>query len=354
LKVVCISIVPSPYQRDLFKSLSSKIDLSVFYLESESPDSPWPKKHLESYESILPGMYWSYRGMRFLINWRIPDITGADLVILNGYMGIVFQWLLMFKSKSYKFIFWGEMLSDQRQGFKGKIQQWFSNRLKNCVAIVAIGTRAKAKYQSRFTSIPIFNIPYCCSLQSFQNLPLKKGGQQLNLLFCGQMIYRKGLDILLKAFELLATEYNVALHLVGREAELNEMMSRLTPASKKKIFYHGFRAPEDLSVFFNKADIFILPSRYDGWGVVVNQALGAGLPIVCSDQVGAGLDLIEEGKNGYLFKSEDVEDLYSKLKIFVDNVELIPLMSQRAREKSFEITPEKGAERWVQVLNQLT
>lgn len=353
MKVVCISIVPSPYQRDLFKSLSEKADITVFYLEAESPDSPWPKKPLESFESILPGTYLSFRGMRFFINWKIPDLKDADFVILNGYMGTLFQWLL--RVKSNKFIFWGEQLSDQPPGLKGKIHHWLSNVLKNCVAIVAIGTRAKAKYESRFTNVPVFNIPYYCSLESFQKLPLKMKGQQLNLLFCGQMIYRKGLDVLLKAFGLLSNQYNVVLHLVGREADLSEMMSTILDAeSRRKVIYHGFQAPEKLPEFFNRADVFILPSRYDGWGVVINQALGAGLPIICSDQVGAGLDLIDEGKNGYRFRSGDAEDLYSKLKFFLDNPELISSMSKCSREKSLEMTPEKGSEKWLQVFNKMS
>jgi len=353
LRVICISIVPSPYQRDLFLALSSVVDLKVFYLEAESPDSPWPKKPLESYETILPGFYLSLRGMRFLINWKLPELKDADFVILNGYMSIVFQWLLRFKSKSSRFIFWGEPLSDQPSGMKGNAHKWLSSVLKNCVAIVGIGTRAQTKYRTRFTGIPVFNIPYCCSVESFHNLPLRKNNQQLNLLFCGQMIYRKGLDILLKAFELLTPQGDVALHLVGREAELNEMMLILSPESRRKVIYHGFQSPEKLPEFFDKADVFILPSRYDGWGVVVNQALGAGLPIICSDQVGAGLDLVEEGKNGYLFRSGNVEELYSKIKYFLDCPDLIASMSACAREKSAEITPEKGSEMWLKVLNQV-
>jgi len=243
-------------------------------------------------------------------------------------------------------------MSDQSQSFKGKIHRWLSNALKNCVAIAAIGERARLDYQSRFSTIPVFNIPYFCDLEQFQNLPLKENFQPLNILFCGQMIYRKGLDVLLKAFEQLANEHNVILHLVGREAELNEMIRNLSAVSKLKIIYHGFQAPEKLPEFFSKANIFILPSRYDGWGVVVNQALGAGLSVICSDQVGAGLDLIEEGKNGYRFRSGNVEDLCNKLKIFLAHPELTASMGCYSREKSFEITPKKGAEKWIQVINQ--
>lgn len=352
MKVFIISIVPSPYQRDLFKALSHKVDLSVFYLEPESPDSPWPRKSLADYESILPGTYFSFRGMRFLMNWRIPDLKGADFVILNGYVGFVFQWLLRNRPTSYKYFFWGERMSGQTKSIKGKVQQWLTGPLKNCSAIVGIGSKAATEYRTRFPSLAVFNIPYYCDLAPFQQLPLKKELKTINLLFCGQMIYRKGLDVLFKAFDLLSGQYDVALHLVGREAELNDWLALASDESKRRIIYHGFQAPEKLPEFFSEAHVFILPSRYDGWGVVVNQALGAGLPVICSDQVGAGLDLIEEGRNGFRFQSGNPEDLYYKVKNLLDNPRLIDAMAQCSRKKSFELTPEKGAAKWVNLLEQ--
>ena len=61
---------------------------------------------------------------------------------------------------------------------------------------------------------------------------------------------------------------------------------------------------------FAQADVFVLPSRYDGWGVVVNQALAAGLPIITSDEVGAGFDLVEPGSNGFRVRAGEVDDLH--------------------------------------------
>jgi hypothetical protein len=63
-RVGIISVVPSPYQRDLFAALASRseIDLSVYYMEAASPDSPWPERPLATYEQILPGFWFPFRG----------------------------------------------------------------------------------------------------------------------------------------------------------------------------------------------------------------------------------------------------------------------------------------------------
>ena len=120
--------------------------------------------------------------------------------------------------------------------------------------------------------------------------------ERITFLFCGQMIARKGVDVLLAAFRQL--DSRAELLLVGREAELPEMLASLPAEVSRRIRYAGFQAPEALPDYFSQADAFVLPSRYDGWGVVVNQALGAGLPILCSDTVGAGFDLVNRRSMG--------------------------------------------------------
>ena len=62
--------------------------------------------------------------------------------------------------------------------------------------------------------------------------------------------------------------------------------------------------------------MFVLPSRHDGWGVVVNQAIAAGLPVICSDAVGAAADLVSNGVNGYVFPSGNVEQLAEAMASF--------------------------------------
>ena len=91
------------------------------------------------------------------------------------------------------------------------------------------------------------------------------------------------------------------------------------------------------------ADVFVLPSRYDGWGVVINQALGAGLPVICSDQVGAGYDLVEEGLNGLKFRAGDEQDLAKAMQRLADQPEAIEPWGEVSREKARSWTPASSA-----------
>ena len=66
-----------------------------------------------------------------------------------------------------------------------------------------------------------------------------------------------------------------------------------------------------------RSDVFVLPSRHDGWGVVVNQALAAGLPIITTDAVGAGLDFVENGVNGICVPANNVNALFNAMETIV-------------------------------------
>ncbi|NET48525.1 MAG: glycosyltransferase family 4 protein, partial [Merismopedia sp. SIO2A8] len=209
-------------------------------------------------------------------------------------------------------------------------------------------------YCHRFPSTPTFNIPYYCDLADFQqNIP-HRPRSPITLLFCGQMIHRKGVDLLLHAFERLHQQgYGVKLLLVGREAELPQMLSDLPDDVKRDIEFAGFQAPECLPQFFHHADLFILPSRYDGWGVVVNQALGAGLPIICSDAVGAAHDLVEPGVNGDVFPAGDSTALFEALRHYIDQPDRLQQASQSSWKKSKDWTPQVGAQHWLDVFQKI-
>src|SRR5262249_16541028 len=143
------------------------------------------------------------------------------------------------------------------------------------------------------------------------------------------------------------------LLLVGGEADLPRFMQSVSPAAREKIRYEGFQAPEALPAYFGRSDVFVLPSRHDGWGVVVNQALAAGLPIISSDAVGAGLDFVENSVNGMCIPADDVESLYSAMKILAVDRGLVRQWGEKSRAKAFDLTPNAGANKWINVFERL-
>src|SRR5262249_15876903 len=144
------------------------------------------------------------------------------------------------------------------------------------------------------------------------------------------------------------------LLLVGREADLRELLATVSRAARARIWYTGFQSPDELPKYFSQSDVFVLPSRHDGWGVVINQAFRAGLPIISSDAVGAGLDLVEHGVNGLHFSSGDANGLQRAMERIAVCPGLVAEWGEASRRKSYGMTPEEGAKKWVHVFKSLS
>jgi len=253
-----------------------------------------------------------------------------------------------------RWLFWGERLH-RNSGMKQAIQLGLVAPIARASGIVGVGRAAEEDYHLRFPHLPHFSIPYHCDLSAFFAIRrLRKDREPITFFFCGQMIQRKGVDLLLLAFNrLIETGFNARLLLVGREAELPELMARVSPVARPRIHYEGFQAPERLPEYFDKSDVFILPSRHDGWGVVINQALAAGLPIITSNEVGAGLDLVENNINGMRIAANDLDALYLAMEKISLNPDIARQWGNKSRDRARDLTPEAGAEKWVRVFDSL-
>lgn len=356
-KVAFVTIVPSPYQRDLFGALAAReeVDLSVYYLEAGAPESPWPEKDLRSFERILPGFSVPFGNVRAHLNWPLPDVADADFVILSSYTSLTGQLLMRSKLPRGRWLYWGERMR-QQTGVKRTVQSQLAAPIERAAGVVAIGSVAEQDYRDRFPQLRHFCIPYHCDLDPFFAIRRNPDARSstMTFFFCGQMIERKAVDILLLAFDrLIADGMDARLLLVGREAELPKFMNLVSPATRARVQYEGFQAPEALPDYFSRADVFVLPSRHDGWGVVVNQALATGLPVITSNAVGAGLDYVKTGINGVMVTPGDADGLYDAMRNLAKNPEMARMWGVKSREMARSLTPEVGADKWVEVFKDL-
>ena len=123
-KTLFITIVPSPYQRDLFGALAARedIELSVYYMEAGSPDSPWPEKPLRPFEQIMPGFWVPFGGARGHVNWGLPDVSASHIIVLSSFTSLTGQWLMRGTLRRKRWLFWGERLH-RHSGIKELIQR---------------------------------------------------------------------------------------------------------------------------------------------------------------------------------------------------------------------------------------
>src|SRR5262249_19643441 len=156
--------------------------------------------------------------------------------------------------------------------------------------------------------------PYCCNLDSFLAIDRRQrsatASSAISILYCGQLIERKGVDVLAEAFSRVASIHqHVSLTLVGTGPLDSNLKKQLHQTIGNRIQLAGFQPVANLPRYFSNADIFVLPSRHDGWGVVVNQAIASGLPVIVSEAVGASADLVRPNVNGIIVPAGDIDRL---------------------------------------------
>lgn len=119
----------------------------------------------------------------------------------------------------------------------------------------------------------------------------------------------------------------------------------ILPTSHSKIKHFGFVQPKELGKIISETGVFVLPSRFEPWGVVVHEFAAAGFPLICSDEVGAADVFLEQNSNGFIFKSGKIEDLKSAMrKIISMSDEALCKMGDKSAQLAGSITPEIWAD----------
>ena len=156
----------------------------------------------------------------------------------------------------------------------------------------------------------------------------------------------KGIDVAINAIERINQEgVSVTLDIYGT-GDLRSL-----PVEENEFVHHKGIVPlEQMQSVIAGYDALLLPSRHDGWGAVVNEALLQGVPVIASDRVGAKC-LVEAGRAGLVFASENAEDLAQKIRILINNPALLAEFRANAAKVGEQISPEQAAKYFLEVLD---
>ena len=175
-------------------------------------------------------------------------------------------------------------------------------------------------------------VPHAVDSDSFK--PKKKKGQKcLTVLFVGIPSYTKGIDLLAAALARVRSSSLIRLRIVGVEKQHVGALRRQIRENgyDGKLDLVGFRNGDSLIQEYQSADLFVLPSRFDTYGVVAHEAACCGLPLLLSKYAGSSANLILEGKNGFVVDPYDREDFSEKISKILDNKKLRLTMGKKSR-----------------------
>lgn len=134
--------------------------------------------------------------------------------------------------------------------------------------------------------------------------------EELVILTIGQFIHRKGFDLLLQAAAKAGTR--AGIYIVGGEPTEQYIQMR-RELNLPNVHFLGFQRKQTLDRYYRAADLFVLPTREDIWGLVIGEAMASGLPVITTDRCVAGLELVEENVTGHILPAGDVAALAAAL-----------------------------------------
>jgi glycosyltransferase involved in cell wall biosynthesis len=164
-------------------------------------------------------------------------------------------------------------------------------------------------------------------------------------LYVGQLIKRKGLSQLLKAWKIFEKEQNgnVSLVLVGGGPEESSLRCNAKDMNLQGVRFAGQVDYNQIHRCYASADVFIIPTLEDNWSLVVPEAMACGLPIICSKYNGCWPELVKEGINGWVFDPLDSSDILRCLNDTVKAKAVLPKMGTASRDILKNYTPQRAA-----------
>ena len=365
-KVFLLHSEISPYRLPLFEELSKKVDLQVCFCQSKSKKRLW--------DSSTNGYSFKRNVLKFInvgqliVNYSLPfEITysGYHVYIIDDDPRLTFSKLFVFLvAKLFRkpIVVWTGAIEE---GYYDKMNQLINRHLLSPLR------RVVYNYSNAF-------VPYSSKTMEFlikNGVPKKKirngisqtiGKKDLNgevdpsqqkrlkqklgikdkkiILFVGYLTGRKGVTELVEAFKQM-NRNDAALVIAGAGKDLARLRKAVTGV--KNIYFPGYVSGAKKATYYAAADIFVMPTFADPWGLVINEAMMFGLPIITTTAAGAS-ELVQG--NGVIIEPGNSKALTQALEYLLDNDEIRKEMGRKSREIIKEYTTERAVETFTKAI----
>lgn len=320
-KILFYTNIPSPYRVDFFNELGKYCELTVLFESTHSTerDELWKRYRFDNFEGIIMSgkrtavdMAFCPEIIKHLRAKRYDEIVITIMASLTSILAV--NWLRL---HHVPFIYEGDGgFVHAENKIKFVLKRNVISHAKYCFSTSAAfdeycmkyGATPERIYRYPFTSV--WNkdlVAKPLSAVEKQKLREEYGIKEKHMLISvGQMIHRKGFDILLQAASILDQSWGI--YLVGGQPG-NELRDLIDERLLENVHFVDFMPKEKLWNYYKAADLFVLPTRVDPWGLVVNEAMANALPVITTTRCIAGLEMVEDGVNGYLYEPEEVDQL---------------------------------------------
>jgi glycosyltransferase involved in cell wall biosynthesis len=376
-KLAVVTDLMAPYRVPLFNALADKLGnrLHVFFMAEKADNRLWqsaaPDTRFE--HSIVHGRdlspKWSSGFNHFWNPGMFRELSrfGPDVVVIGGYHHPTSYAALAFaKAKRRKLVLWSESTAmDARPSsyVRGAIKKWFLSQCDGFLVpgiasrnyLLSLGVNPKLIYRSQ-NSIDVDVFEHLSA--PFRTVEARREFRELHrlpeflLLFVGRLSPEKGFPLMVDlAARLQKKGRDVGIVVVGDGDKKDEYLSASADLAPGTALFVGFVQQPQLPLYYAQADALVLPSRSEPWGLVLNEAMACGLPVVCSPHVGASYDLITNGETGFV--CDDMEDYERTIELLISDRTKHHQVSDAAIVRARTFTPDAAAEGFRVMLDSL-
>ena len=370
MKNLRLTIVhPSPYivKLPFFDIVCTETDGIVLFSSKNSVDHPeW------NIDEVLKNVCFKYK---FLPGFRIKKVDVRPSILLylmyyNPDVVVTTEFNLQTVSAlMYAKLFHRKILiQSNATSFTGatfprrrRFREWLVHR---CDGFIANSSETKkylcelgAKPDKVFVSIQTIDVlKWKRSAEiwrdSKEEFKSKLGLNDKVILYVGILEQRKGIRFLLEAYyNAIEKLKNISILIVGGGSEESKLKEYCRQNGiLDNVVFAGYKQPDELPRYYALSDLFVLPTLWDPFGLVVIEALACGLPVICSPYAGAAEDLIREGNNGYVVDPRDIEKLADILSKVLTDENLLQRLKQNALESVEDFTIERSAENFLRAI----
>lgn len=361
-RLVLLTEIIAPYRIPVFNALTKceGVDLHVIFLAENDPSlrqwQVYKEELLFSYQ-VLPSWRKRLGTRNVLVNSGLGTALGraAPEVILCGGYNYLASWHALFWARQRKvpFLAWVESNAQDRRSGNAAVEFLKTKFLASCSGVVVPG-QSSFEYVSNY-SVPrqnIFKAPNAVDIQLFalrahevrqeaDARRLAMGLPSRFFLFVGRLVPEKGVFELLQAYGTLSADLKakIGLIFVGDGSARTELVRRAPDG----VHFRGFVQRDELPAYYGLADAFVFPTHSDPWGLVVNEAMACGLPVIASSAAGCVADLVQDGWNGLVVRPRSVEELVSAMTVLGQDADLRATMGQHSEERIAAYSPNACA-----------
>ncbi len=347
---------PNHYQREFVAALDKKCDLRTVYFAQLLPKRialGWDNQpQLTDREFRCSSLD---EALQAVPDWR------NRIHIVPGY-GAPFQRDLA-RHLSAHGIPWADWSESSSPGFKWyarlPVKLWWTRMVSRyAIGSFAIGSQAEDDFVRR--GISRSSVAYVPYVTAVWDKPAEPDPETSGLiagrrafLFLGLLIQRKGIDILLKAARrVLPNSPDWVLMLVGndtKDRKYGRMAERLGITGQ--VLFRGSVKPEKIRGIVASAEVLVLPSRYDGWGLAISEGVAGGLGVIASDRCGAARHLVIPGHNGFRVKAGSESELASAMTYYTASPDLARRHGMASRSLAHDVSPDLNADRMLSAIS---